>query len=97
MFLRGRAAALDAATLTHAASGAPPGDADWRAAYAFARDAAEPALPFSGEEIMRRGVRPGPAIGRVLKTLQAQWIRAGFPKDPAQLGRLLEQAVAEHS
>ena len=95
LFLIGRAGTLDAASLIHAAGGAPPDDETWRAAYDFLRKAPEPKLPFGGAEIISRGITAGPAIGRVLKTLQAQWIRAGFPKDPAQLAKLLEEAVAE--
>ena len=44
---------------------------------------------------MARGVPEGRALGRALKTLQADWIRAGFPKDPAELARLLERALRD--
>jgi phosphatidylglycerophosphatase A len=33
-------------------------------------------------------------MGEILKRLQAAWIRAGFPSDPASLSRLLDDAIA---
>jgi len=32
-------------------------------------------------------------VGEVLKALQAKWIRAGFPKEPETLARLLDEAL----
>ena len=52
-----------------------------------------PTLPFRGSDLIAKGVPPGQAIGQTLKSLQALWIRAGFPKDPAVLARLLEEAL----
>ena len=53
----------------------------------------QPRLPFSGSDLQSRGIGGGPQMGRMLKTLQARWIRAGFPKDPATLARLLDGVV----
>ena len=50
-------------------------------------------LPVSGEDLKQRGVTEGRAIGAVLKTLQANWIRAGFPRDPAEVARLIDEAI----
>lgn len=94
LFQHGRRAALDGmllAQVAQVAAGADPADARWQSAQNFLRDTPEPRLPFTGAELMERGLESGPAIGRALKRLQAAWIRAGFPDDPAVLSKLLEE------
>ncbi|MGE3248183.1 MAG: CCA tRNA nucleotidyltransferase [Beijerinckiaceae bacterium] len=93
LFLHGRRAAMDALLLLQGGNAHMRDDASWRSAYAFLHDTPEPRLPFSGAELMQRGVQGGPALGAMLKRLQAAWIRAGFPKEPAVLARLLEDAL----
>ncbi|HTZ67875.1 MAG TPA: hypothetical protein VMB83_10495, partial [Roseiarcus sp.] len=46
-------------------------------------------------DLLARGVAAGRPVGQALRAFQALWIRAGFPKEPETLARLLEQAVAE--
>jgi poly(A) polymerase len=43
---------------------------------------------------MASGVR-GRLVGAALKSLQARWIRAGFPKEPAIVTRLLDEVLSE--
>jgi tRNA nucleotidyltransferase/poly(A) polymerase len=95
LFERGCASARDAMSLAHAESRAAPGDARWRSADRFLADTPEPRLPFSGADLLARGLPPGRRVGLALKTLQAKWIRAGFPREPDALARLLEEAAAE--
>ena len=95
LFTAGREAARDALMLAHAESEAPPSDAAFAAAYRFLIDAPEPKLPFSGADLIARGVAAGRPVGQALRALQALWIRAGFPKEPETLARLIEAAVAE--
>ena len=52
-------------------------------------------LPVTGEDLKQRGVAEGRAIGATLKSLQAKWIRAGFPRDPAEITRLIDEAIAD--
>jgi poly(A) polymerase len=40
-------------------------------------------------------VPPGRGVGLALKRLQANWIRAGFPREPEVLARLLAEAVGD--
>ncbi len=94
LFRNGRAAAVDAMILAHADARADPEDAAFLAAHRFLVDTPAPQLPFNGADILARGIGSGRAVGDVLKTLQALWIRAGFPKDPAILARLLDEALA---
>jgi poly(A) polymerase len=95
LFLAGRAAASDALVLTHAASGAPPDDPDWLAAAEFVAKTNEPRLPVTGDDVMASGRVRGKLVGAALKSLQARWIRAGFPKDPAIVARLLDDVLSE--
>ena len=93
LFRHGRQGARDGAMLAQAGSGAPANDTGWASALRFLRDTPEPRLPFGGAEIIARGMPAGKAVGDVLKRLQAAWIRAGFPHDPATLARLLDDAM----
>ena len=70
-------------------------DAAFAAADRFLADTPEPKLPISGSDLIARGVAAGRPVGRALRAFQALWIRAGFPKEPETLTRLLEEAVAE--
>jgi poly(A) polymerase len=93
LFEFGQQGALDAMQLAQAESDAPADDAAWANARAFLSDTPVPTLPFRGSDLMARGVPPGQAIGKTLKHLQARWIRAGFPKDPATLAQLLQETL----
>jgi poly(A) polymerase len=95
LFSAGREAARDALALAEAASQAPASDPTFAAADRFLADAPEPKLPVSGADLLARGVATGRPVGRALRAFQALWIRAGFPKEPETLTRLIEEAVAE--
>jgi poly(A) polymerase len=96
LFERGRAGADDGLTLAHAESAAPAGDERWLSAHRFLTDTPMPRLPFSGADLLARGMAPGRGMGAALKSLQAKWIRAGFPREPETLARLLAEALAEN-
>jgi poly(A) polymerase len=95
LFDAGREAARDGLALAQAESGAAPADAAFAAADRFLAETPIPKLPFSGADLVARGVAAGPPVGQTLRAFQALWIRAGFPEEPATLARLLEEAVAE--
>jgi poly(A) polymerase len=95
LFARGRTTSLDTLALAHADSSAPANDARYLSAYHFLADTPQPTLPFSGADILARGVASGHQVGATLKALQAKWIRAGFPQEPERLAALLEEAVRE--
>ncbi len=94
LFLCGARAAADALALAFAESAAPPDAPDWLEAARYLDETPAPAFPIKGADLIARGVPPGRKLGETLKTLQAKWIRAGFPRDPAAVLRLLEEAVA---
>jgi poly(A) polymerase len=97
LFEHGRAAAQDALSLAHAESGAPADNPGFLSAWRFLADTPQPNLPFTGADIIARGVAQGQGVGQTLKSLQALWIRAGFPKEPETLARLLDEALGEIS
>jgi poly(A) polymerase len=94
LFAAGREAARDALTLAKAESEVRPEVTAFGAADQFLASTTEPKLPISGADLIARRVATGRAVGRALLAFQAQWIDAGFPKEPGTLGRLLEEAVA---
>ncbi len=91
LFADGRRAALDACLLAWAdACGVD--EPVWNSAWRFLNDTPEPRLPFSGAELLARGVPSGRGMGEMLKRLQVLWIEAGFPSDPNVLAELLDAA-----
>jgi poly(A) polymerase len=95
LYEHGRQAVLDALTLIQAESHAAGDDASWQDAHKFLSETAQPQLPFSGADLVAQGITPGPRMGEMLKTLQALWIRAGFPRDPDALNRLLRKVLGQ--
>lgn len=86
----GRDAVRDTLILLHASRRASVDDVRWRGLHEHAALAPIPHLPASGNDFLQRGLAPGPTVGAALKALQAQWIRAGFPRDPATIARLID-------
>jgi len=93
IFCEGRRGALDALALLQAESGASAEDAQWRRALDFVEASEAPVFPVKAADLMRRGVTPGRELGAILKRLQADWIRAGFPNEPRKLVELIEKAT----
>ncbi len=93
LFLCGAQAARDALALAFAESPAAPDDPRWLEAATYLDDTPAPAFPIKGADLIARGVAPGRELGAALKSLQAKWIRAGFPRDPVLVQQLLEEAV----
>jgi poly(A) polymerase len=95
LFAAGREGARDALMLAQAESEAPSLDEAFAAADRFLADEPIPKLPIRGAHLIGRGITAGRPVGRILRTFKALWIRAGFPKEPEALTRLLEEAVTE--
>jgi tRNA nucleotidyltransferase/poly(A) polymerase len=53
-----------------------------------------PKFPLAGADMVARGVRPGPEIGRRLAQARALWLDLGCPEDSAARETLLERATA---
>jgi tRNA nucleotidyltransferase/poly(A) polymerase len=95
LFLCGAHAAADALALAFAESHAPPDDWRWLEAARYLDETPAPTFPISGADLIARGIAPGRELGAILKSLQAKWIRAGFPREPAIIRRLVEEAIGE--
>ena len=95
LFLCGARAAADALALAQAESAASVDAADWIEAARYLEETPTPAFPIKGADLIARGVAPGKELGEALKLLQAEWMRAGFPRDPAAVQRLVEDAVGK--
>ncbi|NJC06711.1 poly(A) polymerase [Sphingomonas kaistensis] len=51
-----------------------------------------PRLPVGGGQLIARGLTPGPAVARTLKTIEDQWVNEGFP-DADRLDQLVQHAL----
>ncbi len=68
----------DAARLAWARAGAPADDAGWRGLVALPEHWQPPAFPLRGADLLKLGMAKGPAVGRLLGELEAQWIAGDF-------------------
>jgi len=84
----------DRIMLAWAASSRPATTVQWRALLPMARSWAPPRLPLTGEEVMAAGVPSGPAVGAVLREVEAWWIDNDFIDDKLSLVERLK-AVAQ--
>jgi tRNA nucleotidyltransferase/poly(A) polymerase len=81
----------EAATLiAFADSGAAPIDKEWGKAAALGERWQAPVFPLKGTDVMAHCGVEGPALGALLKTLEAEWVGQGFA---ASKGELLERAA----
>lgn len=95
LVLRHGAGAIGDALKLMAAEARPEEAPAWRAAVVALARYADLKLPVSGEDFKKRGLKEGRAIGAALKRLQAQWIRAGFPREPGEIARLIDEAARD--
>lgn len=84
----GAEAARDAAALLKARD--PARDT---AALVAAADKRPPRSPFSGADLIARGLHAGPRLGRIIAAAESAWAEAGFP---AETEALLAAAIAAH-
>ncbi|WP_237477475.1 CCA tRNA nucleotidyltransferase [Lichenibacterium dinghuense] len=89
LFDHGREATRDALRL---AAAGPDARGDWAAALAAA-EGEIPATPFSGKDVVARGLK-GPAVGEALARFRAAYRDAGFPEDAAAREALLGASLA---
>ena len=52
-----------------------------------------PRLPIGGGQLIARGLTPGPAVARTLKTIERTWVDEGFP-DEARLEQIISSALS---
>lgn len=83
----------DLARLAVALGRAGPGEAE--AALALAASWRAPEFPVRGADLLARGVRPGPAFGRLLEAVRAYWEEADFAPGRAECLARLDALLAE--
>jgi tRNA nucleotidyltransferase/poly(A) polymerase len=54
-----------------------------------------PVFPLKAADFTDRGIKPGPALGAVLRAAELAWIEADFPSEPAALEAMAERAARE--
>jgi poly(A) polymerase len=52
-----------------------------------------PELPVRGSDVLARGVKAGPEVGRVVAAFETWWIGEGFPSDPKKIADKLDELV----
>jgi len=53
-----------------------------------------PDLPIKGGEIVRRGVQAGPAVARILQSVERRWLDENFPDEP-RVSAILDEELAK--
>ena len=95
LYRHGAQAARDALTLAQAEGGIDAHDEAFAGADAFLKVTPKPQPPFTGADLLARGMTPGRAMGAALKRFEALWIAADFPGDQEALAELLDRALAQ--
>jgi poly(A) polymerase len=65
----------------------------WQAMIALANEFVAPRFPITGEDVLRAGARPGPAIGQILGALEHWWVEQDFIDDQPALAERLKALV----
>ena len=85
LYRLGETAFAEGVLLRWAHSGAGVDDPAWRRLLEFPHRWRPPPLPFSGRDIVARGVPPGPRVGDLLHDFENWWIANDFPGEGALL------------
>lgn len=82
----------DMVRLAWAQSKERPSAKAWAGLLAFADEWAIPRFPLSGQDLLARGLKPGPEVGHELARLEDWWIASDFTEHKDTLLRKLEAA-----
>ena len=70
-------------------------EAAWKALYDLPERWPVPRFPLSGRDIVGRAMPSGPAVGAMLRSVEAWWIAQDFvPDEPALRARLQQELAA---
>ena len=84
----------DALALAVAWGGAEPTDSAWHDLYRFPDGWQAPTFPLGGRDVISQGRPHGPAVGALLRAVEAWWIERDFVPDAAELRAQLQQMIA---
>jgi poly(A) polymerase len=85
---------LDRVLVAWSRSQAGVADAAWRELANLPAVWTPPRFPLKAADFVKRGMIKGPALGAALRAAEAAWIAADFPRDPAVLAAIADQAMA---
>jgi hypothetical protein len=94
LYRLGREAFRDGIALALAFTATSPNDAAWGELYRLPDQWHAPAFPLGGRDAVEAGVERGPALGRLLRAVEAWWIERDFAPDLAALRARLQQMIA---
>jgi poly(A) polymerase len=67
----------------------------WRMLYELPERWPTPQFPLRGADVLALGVQPGPAVGNLLREIEAWWIASDFAADEASLREQLRQRARQ--
>lgn len=94
IYRRGAEAFTDQALLAWARSQATAHDTAWHEFIARAQRFTPPVFPLRADDLIKRGIAKGPALGAALRAAEDAWIAADFPSDRAALDGIADRAAA---
>jgi poly(A) polymerase len=97
IYRRGADAFTDQALLAWARSEATAHDTAWRDLVTRPHRFTLPVFPLRADDLLKRGVEKGPALGAALRAAEEAWIAADFPMDAAALQAIADKAAAQRS
>ena len=97
LYRHGAQATRDALILAQAQAAVATNDDAFAEACAFISSTPKPQPPFSGADLMARGLTAGKSMGAALKRFETLWIEADFPGDAVLLEKLLEEALTQQN
>ncbi len=72
------------------------GDDEYQRLKSIADHWTPPALTISGKDILDAGIAQGPAVAKILKAVETQWVAEHFP-DAVRLRAILKEQLARHN
>jgi poly(A) polymerase len=69
-------------------------DSGWSALLEFAAAWTPQLFPLSGADVLAAGIAPGPAVGKILQTIEAWWIDGDFSADKGACLARLDAEIA---
>ena len=85
IYKSGKAVVIDRARLRAAGEPDVIKSAHWINLADLAAGWTRPEFPLTGNDLKAAGVKPGPEMGRIMKALEALWVRSGFTVDKPKL------------
>ncbi len=93
LYARGRPGCRDGALMAWAASGQPVTDDGWRRLVTRIEDMPVPEFTLQGSNIVQLGVPQGPAVGEILKSVEAHWTAGGCTAEKAELLEMARELI----